>query len=351
MNINRIIFCDSENIQKDTLKVLEVAREDDLIVVMCSPNTFKIEVYELNYFSECKGGIELFNCSAGTQNAMDFYIVSEVVASMARGEANEYFIISNDKGYSPLIKLWNTRGYKLHLISDPDLLRYDLDNRRILQGTDVVNDFKQKNKVLYQVDGIKNLKFDNRTIVLKRMIDTNETEEETEEVSEAEVVSTDTIVNDESKVIESIEEPKEKSEIAIKIEEASKEIEEKHLEVGVKEAVDTENNLEKEKVQQLNDSIKEFKEKVKKKETEELKDMSLEDLQDATLPTRDFNIKKIKENVGQLSASKEKDLLTVISDYTEYTEEVEDLLKGIFRRNQNTYLEKIKNSWNVYRHE
>lgn len=348
MNINRIIFCDSENIQKDTLKALEVAREDDLVIIMCSPNTFKIEVYELNYFSECKGGIELFNCSSGTQNAMDFYIVSEVVASMVRNEANEYFIISNDKGYSPLIKLWNTRGYKLHLISDPDLLRYNLDNRRILQGNDVVNDFKTKNKVTYQVDGIKSLKFDNRTIVLKQMESYDDYEEVQEEIEED---SEDVVDN----VTEDVAE--EKSEIAIKIEEATKKAEEnaqkKEMESSEeKEKVEDELKAsEQEKIQQLNDSIKEAKEEAKKKDQEEIKDVTLEALEDEVLPTREFNTKKINQYVGSLSASKLKDLMTVISDYTDYTDEVEDLLKGIFKRNQSTYVEKVKNSWSMYRHE
>ena len=172
LNSSRIIFCDSENIQKDTIKVLELCRDDDLVIIMCSPNTFKIEVGELSYFTLCKGGIELFNCSSGTQNAMDFYIVSEIVSSMVRNEANEYFILSNDKGYSPLIKLWNNRGYKLHLISDPDLLRYNLGSRRIVQG-DAVADYKSKNTPVYEVESINNFKFDNRTLVLKNMNSNN----------------------------------------------------------------------------------------------------------------------------------------------------------------------------------
>ena len=316
MNINRIIFCDSENIQKDVLKALEVLREDDYLIIMCSPNTFKIEVQELSYFRECKGGIEIFNCSAGTQNAMDFYIVSEVVSSMSKSEAKEYYILSNDKGYSPLIKLWNNRGYKLHLISDPDLLRYNLESRRIIQGDEAVKEFKDKNesKIEYQVEAIKGLKFENRSIVLKPMDASLKNSTETQN-------NTD-VKN---------EEHKNNDEETTRLEEAKA--------------------LEEAKIQKMNELIKKTQADAKQKEMDKLKDVPLEDLEDDALSNKDYNIKRIRSFIGVISTSKEKDLLTVISENKEFNEDVENMIRGIFKRQQNTYVEKVRDSWDMYRHE
>lgn len=111
-------FVDTENVHKSFLGdfgLLDATSK----VFLCMKN-MKLNINftsdDMNILLKSQADIEILGCHVGTANAMDFQLSSYLGACILKyGKKVQYYIISKDKGYKPLIQFWSTYGVKLHL--------------------------------------------------------------------------------------------------------------------------------------------------------------------------------------------------------------------------------------------
>ena len=111
-----LIFIDFENVHNTGLKDLENLTKNETIFLFYSKNTPHLPMEIVAKISKSLANIELMESGVG-KNAMDFVIASYLGNMINKyGKKADYFILSKDKGYKPLVDFWE--GYDVELISD-----------------------------------------------------------------------------------------------------------------------------------------------------------------------------------------------------------------------------------------
>lgn len=111
-----LIFIDFENVHNTGLKDLENLTKNETVFLFYSKNTPHLPMEIVAKISKSLASIELMESGVG-KNAMDFVIASYLGNMINKhGKKADYFILSKDKGYKPLVDFW--ADYKVDLISD-----------------------------------------------------------------------------------------------------------------------------------------------------------------------------------------------------------------------------------------
>ena len=111
-----LIFIDFENVHNTGLKDLENLTKNETVFLFYSKNTPHLPMEIVAKISKSLASIELMESGVG-KNAMDFVIASYLGNMINKhGKKADYFILSKDKGYKPLVDFWS--DYKVDLISD-----------------------------------------------------------------------------------------------------------------------------------------------------------------------------------------------------------------------------------------
>ncbi len=66
----------------------------------------------------CKAHFNLTEVKTGKANALDFQLVSYLGYLIAMAPKNEYYIVSQDKGFKSAVVFWKDRGISVALVSD-----------------------------------------------------------------------------------------------------------------------------------------------------------------------------------------------------------------------------------------
>lgn len=111
-----LIFIDFENVHNTGLKDLENLTKNETVFLFYSKNTPHLPMEIVAKISKSLASIELMESGVG-KNAMDFVIASYLGNMINKyGKKADYFILSKDKGYKPLVDFWE--DYDVELISD-----------------------------------------------------------------------------------------------------------------------------------------------------------------------------------------------------------------------------------------
>lgn len=111
-----LIFIDFENVHNTGLKDLENLTKNETVFLFYSKNTPHLPMEIVAKISKSLASIELMESGVG-KNAMDFVIASYLGNMINKhGKKADYFILSKDKGYKPLVDFW--ADYDVELISD-----------------------------------------------------------------------------------------------------------------------------------------------------------------------------------------------------------------------------------------
>lgn len=121
---NRVVFLDSENVCEKGLYCIKALEKDDIIIVFHSSRSFKLSLSNVNLLVNAKCEVATYEVNTNTQNAMDFCIVSELGYLIAYLDTKQFIIISNDKGYTPVVHNWRHRGYDVRLLGRSELILY-----------------------------------------------------------------------------------------------------------------------------------------------------------------------------------------------------------------------------------
>ncbi len=107
---------DFENVGETGFNGIENLPKEDTVIVFYSKNSCKIS---MDIPSRNNTAMQFIKADVGTKNALDFQLVS-YLGFMARTSADkeQFFIISKDNGYSPLVTFWKRYGVDVKLASD-----------------------------------------------------------------------------------------------------------------------------------------------------------------------------------------------------------------------------------------
>ena len=132
--MKRIFLVDTENVNITALSSANKLNEEDIIILFVTEKTnlFQFGRDELRCINT-KANILKINVTTGVKNSLDFQLVSYLglIIGEHRYEANNYYIVSKDRGFLSSINLLeNCTDYKIELIGSISQLfnENDVDN-------------------------------------------------------------------------------------------------------------------------------------------------------------------------------------------------------------------------------
>ena len=109
---------DFENVKKDGLDGIHKLESEDRVCIFYSKNADSITFDQHKRLIESKAGIELCKVDVGSKNALDFQLATQLGYLIANKAAQNYYIVSKDKGFEILSGYWKSREVSVILISD-----------------------------------------------------------------------------------------------------------------------------------------------------------------------------------------------------------------------------------------
>ena len=132
--MKRIFLVDTENVNITALSSANKLNEQDIIILFVTERTnlFQFGRDKLKCLNT-KANILKINVTTGVKNSLDFQLVSYLglIIGQHRYEANNYYIVSKDRGFLSSINLLeNCTDYKIELINSISELfkEDDVDN-------------------------------------------------------------------------------------------------------------------------------------------------------------------------------------------------------------------------------
>lgn len=109
---------DFENVKKDGLDGIHLLEEKDMVCIFYSKNADSITFEQHRRIMESKAAIEFCKVDVGSKNALDFQLATQLGFLIANHRADQYYIVSKDKGFEILGGYWKGRGVAVTLIAD-----------------------------------------------------------------------------------------------------------------------------------------------------------------------------------------------------------------------------------------
>lgn len=111
-----LIFVDFENVHNTGLNGLENLTENEIVYLFYSKNTPHLPMDLVGKISASPALISPIESGVG-KNAMDFVIATFLGYKIKEyGNVDDYYILSKDKGYKPLVGFW--QDWKVEIITD-----------------------------------------------------------------------------------------------------------------------------------------------------------------------------------------------------------------------------------------
>ena len=114
---------DYENVNVSGFDGLSSLTENDVVILFYSENANTLTFGLHKRINEAKANIEFQKVSVETKNALDFqlcsylgYLIHDKMSD--ESEKNDYYIVSNDQGYSILPDYWKRKGINVIIVSN-----------------------------------------------------------------------------------------------------------------------------------------------------------------------------------------------------------------------------------------
>ncbi len=104
----RIFLVDTENVSAAWVGLLPIIGKTDELILLYTENTPHISYPHLEEVLPYCDRLKMMRCGTGT-NALDFQLSSYMGYLMKTNAKTQFYIISNDTGYDPLIPFWGKR--------------------------------------------------------------------------------------------------------------------------------------------------------------------------------------------------------------------------------------------------
>ena len=100
--MSKVLLIDYENVQNVDLS--QMARVDCLVCVFTGSSQSKIPIELVSSAQVLGHRLKWIRIEGSGPNALDFHIAYYLGASISKTPGNEYYVLSKDKGFDPLIK-------------------------------------------------------------------------------------------------------------------------------------------------------------------------------------------------------------------------------------------------------
>ena len=104
--------------KKDELDGIHMLGKEDRVCIFYSKNADSITFDQHRRIIESKATIEFCKVEVGSKNALDFQLATQLGYLIANRSADQYFIVSKDKGFEILSVYWKSRNVNVTLIAD-----------------------------------------------------------------------------------------------------------------------------------------------------------------------------------------------------------------------------------------
>lgn len=122
---------DFENVKKDGLDGIHRLEKEDKVCIFYSKNADSITFDQHRRIIESRASIEFCKVEVGSKNALDFQLATQLGYLIANRSAEQYYIVSKDKGFEILGGYWKSRGVAVTLIADITGRRHDHETQEL----------------------------------------------------------------------------------------------------------------------------------------------------------------------------------------------------------------------------
>lgn len=115
-------FVDFENVRINGVKNLVGIKNGDTVTIFFSDQCKNITLDVIEDLTRNGVQINCYKAKIGTKNALDFQLSSYLGCIIGKGSADEnYYIVSNDKGYDCLCGFWKEQGKTVIRMPSPEI--------------------------------------------------------------------------------------------------------------------------------------------------------------------------------------------------------------------------------------
>lgn len=117
-NVLNTYLIDYENVKLAGLKGIESLQSDDVVFLFYSENANTLTFSMHKKINLCPAQFNLTEVKTGKANALDFQLVTYLGYLIAMAPKNNYYVVSQDKGFKSACTFWKDRGLNVSLVSD-----------------------------------------------------------------------------------------------------------------------------------------------------------------------------------------------------------------------------------------
>lgn len=111
--MRNIFFVDSENVSDCWIQLFDYMSDDDRILVFYTDKSPHMSYANVIALKQSSIEPEFILCENGTDNALDFQLVTYLGAYTVKNPDDNLIIVSRDKGFDSVVRFWTDRGYQV----------------------------------------------------------------------------------------------------------------------------------------------------------------------------------------------------------------------------------------------
>lgn len=127
--MKNIFFVDSENVGDSWLDLFDYMDSEDIILVFYSNKSPNMSYPNLVKLKESSIFPEFVLCENGTENSLDFQLVTYLGSFTVKNPDDNLIIVSKDKGFDSVVHFWAGRGF--HICRKAPSIFYTLSSENI----------------------------------------------------------------------------------------------------------------------------------------------------------------------------------------------------------------------------
>ena len=109
--MRNIFFVDSENVGDSWIQLFDYLNDDDCILVFYTDKSPNMSYANVVALKQSPFEPEFILCENGTDNALDFQLVTYLGSYTVKNPDDNLIIVSKDKGFDSVVHFWTERGY------------------------------------------------------------------------------------------------------------------------------------------------------------------------------------------------------------------------------------------------
>ncbi len=132
--MKNIFFVDSENVGDSWIELFDYLNNEDIILVFYTDKSPNMSYVNLITLKQSPFFPEFIMCENGTENSLDFQLVTYLGSYTVKNPEDNLIIVSKDKGFDSVVHFWSDRGY--NICRKAPSIFYTLSNEHVTEVFD-----------------------------------------------------------------------------------------------------------------------------------------------------------------------------------------------------------------------